>query len=213
MNYLQLVNDFMVETNMEDQIATVIGQIDDGLKATTWVKDAWIQIQRAERWSFMWSEGSFPTVANQAVYSLANQNRVNGDSVDIYSYRIPASKRFITPIDLNLVRFEDNTGSPTRVAEYPDGSIRLSPVPDAIHTVKYDLWAAPVVLASDFDVPSMPPQWHKIIVWRSIVNYAREQGKEWTGLYTAATREFNHMYADMQRQYLPPMGRKVPLTR
>ena len=43
MNYLQLVNDFMIETDMDDQIVTVTGQIDDGLKATIWIRDAWLQ--------------------------------------------------------------------------------------------------------------------------------------------------------------------------
>ena len=220
MNYRDLVNDFLIESSMDDQIATVEGQQDDALKATRWVRDAWVQIQRAERWSFMWEELVIDTFGGKASYSLAEQKRSRatvgrdlGSKVDITSLRIPASKKYLRHVDLNAIRFSETTGEPVRVARSPDESIRFSPVPDAAYTITCDSWCAPVFLTDDLDTPALAPQWHKAIVWMALANYAREQGKEWQGLYTSATREFNHVYADMLRFYLPEMKPTEPLVR
>ena len=213
MNYRDLVNDFLIESSMDDQIATVEGQQDDALRATRWVRDAWVQIQRSERWAFMWQEGSFTTAEGKASYSLVEQQRDLGSKADITSYRIPESKKYLRHVDLNAIRFSETTGEPVRVARSPDESIRFSPVPDAAYTITCDSWCAPVFLTDDLDVPDLAPQWHKAIVWLALANYAREQGKEWQGLYQSATRDFNHVYADMLRFYLPEMKPTDPLVR
>lgn len=213
MNYRDLVNDFLIESSMDDQIVTVEGQQDDALKATRWVRDAWVQIQRAERWSFMWKEGSFNTQKGKASYNLLEQQRALGSKAEITSYRIPASRKFLRHIELNAIRFSETVGEPVRVAMAPDESIRFSPVPDGVYEVNCDSWVAPVFLTDDLDTPALAPQWHKAIVWRALSNYAREQGREWDGLYQASTREFNHMYSDMTRFYLPEMQPTVPLVR
>ena len=206
MNYLQLVNDFMIESNIDDQVVTVTGQVDDSLKATTWVRDAWLQIQRSERWSFMAAEGSFNTVASTSTYTIAEEE------YDISSFRIAALSRDVYPIDLGHVRFQTTEAAPTRVAQLINRDVFFSPIPDAVYTITYDAWADPVTLTSDTDTPTLPAQFHKAIVWLALKNYAREQGAEWNGLYVAATREYNHMHSDMIRKYLPVMERKLPLT-
>ena len=213
MNYRDLVNDFLIESSMDDQIVTVLGQQDDALKSTLWIRDAWVQIQRAERWSFMWEEGSFDTQRGKASYDLVEQQRALGSKADITSYRLPASRKFLRHVELNGIRFSETTGEPVRVAHAPDESIRLSPVPDDTYTITCDSWRAPVFLTDDLDTPAIAPQWHKAIVWRALANYAREAGREWDGLYQAATREFNHVYSDMSRLYLPEMKPTVPLVR
>jgi len=209
MNYLQLVNDFMIETSMDDQISSVLAQLDDGLKATTWIRDAWTEIQRNETWKFRWAEGSFPTVAAQRRYTLAQQNRVAGDKLDRTQLTIGTGR--LTEVDYDLVRFSTSPGTPTLFSVRPDESIELYYIPNAIETVNYEYWKAPVVLADDTDTPDIDPDWHKAIVWKAIINYAREQGREWDGLYRAANREFKTIYSDMLIEFLPPYQGKVPL--
>ena len=209
MNYLQLVNDFLIETSMDDTIATVAAQLDDGLKASTWIRDAWTEIQRNEEWKFRWAEGSFSTVIAQSRYTLAEQSRVAGDKIDKANIWIGANQ--LDEIDYTLIRNDASTGSPSLFAIRPDESIVLSVIPDAVETVDFEYWVAPVVLTDDTDTPAIASDWHKAIVWKAIINYAREQGREWDGLYRAANREFNTIYSDMLSQFLPNYLGKVPL--
>jgi len=210
MNYLQLVNDFMIETDMDDQIVTVTGQIDDGLKATIWIRDAWLQIQRREKWEFLWYEGTMTTVASQSTYPKSDltTGRVNRDSL-----RLPATKSYVHAYSINSFRFSTDTGIPTKVAYLPNESMVLNPIPDAAYVITADCYAKPVTLMNDTDTPSMDEDFHKAIVWIAISNYAREQGAEWAGLYTVANREFNQIYSTMTNRYMPDMQPKVGLIK
>ena len=209
MNYLQLVNDFMIETDMDDQIVTVTGQIDDGLKATIWIRDAWLQIQRNEKWDFLWYEGTLTTVASQSTYAAST---ITTGDMDKEVLRLPAESKYIHQYDIEAIRFSTATGSPSKVAYLPDGSLVFSPIPDAVYSITGDCYAAPVTLTLDTDVPSMDSQFHKAIVWLAISNYAREQGADWQGLYVVANREFNQMYSTITNRYMPRMEPKVGLT-
>ena len=112
MNYLQLVNDFMIETDMDDQIVTVTGQIDDGLKATIWIRDAWLQIQRNEKWEWLWYEGTLTTVASQSTYVYTD---ITTDDLDRSSLRLPAESKYIHEYGIEAIRFDTATGSPSIV--------------------------------------------------------------------------------------------------
>jgi hypothetical protein len=218
MNYLQLVNDFMIETDMDDQIVTVTGQIDDGLKATIWIRDAWTQIQRNEKWDFMFREGFLPTIIGQDSYDISTiqYNNYPNDtigSVDINSFRNEATKTRMSQAYAESLRWQTGTGSPTRVALSRDATyVIVAPVPVVVEALTMDTWSSPIVLTLDTDTPTLAPEFHKAIVWVAISNYAREQGAEWNGLYLAANREFNQIYSTMTNRYMPRMFPKVGLT-
>mgnify|MGYP003633819842 FL=1 len=209
MNYLQLVNDFMIETDMDDQIVTVTGQIDDGLKATIWIRDAWLQIQRNEKWEWLWYEGTLTTVASQSTYVYTD---ITTDDLDRSSLRLPAESKYIHEYGIEAIRFDTATGSPSKVAYLPNRSLVFSPIPDAVYTITADCYSKPVTLTLDTDVPALDTQFHKAIVWLAISNYAREQGAEWAGLYVTANREYNQIYSTMTNRYMPRMEPKVGLT-
>ena len=207
MTYLELVNDFLIETGMEDPIATVTGQIDDGGQAVQWVRDAWTEIQRGEKWAFRWAEGSFDTVPGQKLYSPANA----GDTFDRTAFFNQSTKIPMLIGDYSELKYRDDEGEPTMVSIRPDRKLSLYYVPNDVYTIDYAYWAAPTALLDDGDIPSIDPSYHKAIVWKAITNYAREQGKEWNGLYVAANREYNSIYSDMLIEHLPPFLGKVPL--
>ena len=211
MNFKSLVNDFLVETQMDDAVATVLGQTDDAAQAVQWIRDAWIQIQRAERWSFMWSQASFTTAAGKDTYKPIEQNRGVGSKIDMTSFRDAINGTRLAPMDYHRLAVPSRAGSPSMVALLPNDSVVFNATPKEPAVYLYESWATPVVLTDDLDTPSAPAQFHKAIVWLAVTNYAREQGAEWNGLYTAATRDFNSVYSDMQRFYLPQMLPKVPL--
>lgn len=211
MNYLELVNDFMVETGMEDPITAIAGQIDDGLKAATWIKDAWLQIQRAEDWSFRWAEDSFNTVASQAGYTLAQQGLTAGDKIDRTSLKIVADSHRLNYVNYVDLEFETTEGKPARFGIKPDRSLLLNAIPDAVYQIDFAYHAAAVTLSADADTPSMDAEYHKAIVWLAVRNYAREQGKEWIGLYRSSNSDFNQIYSDMLNTFLPQWEGKIPL--
>lgn len=227
MNYRDLVNDFAIETQSFDKIATVIGQRDDELQGVTWVRDAWVQIQRAEGWDFMRVPYVMALEKGTYMYAPEIASDIGGSIVlDTFGYResidplrdyyhdvAPVSYIHWDSMRTHLGQGAESFGRPRRVSLRPDKSLFVSPTPDEDGFLLYEIYSAPVFLTDDLDVPSMPEAYHKAIVYLAVKNYAREQGKEWTGLYTSATREFNHIYNDMLRFYLPAMKPTVPLIR
>lgn len=212
MNYLQLVNDFLIETEMDDQQATVVDLLDDPLRATVWVRDAWLEIQRARNdWSFRWAEGNFDTIAAQREYTLTELGRVSGDIVNLSTLRIIAEKKRLDVAHYNKYEFMDSTGMPTWVSQKPNKNIGLYYIPDAAYTINFDYYSAPVTLADNADTPTLESAYHKAIVWLAVKNYAREQGGEWRGLYQAAQAEYLIVYHNMVNSFTPKMGRKVGL--
>jgi len=220
MNYLELVNDFLIETDYSDQVTTVVGLVSDEQRAAVWVRDAWTQIQRQERWSFMAQEGLILTNAGQSEYTLANigyvvplLNPPTVNRVDPTSFVNNTTEKYIRLVDRNRLRWQTDTGSVKFISINPDLSFTLGPIPDAVELIAMDTWTNPIVLVLDDDVPSMGAQYHKAIVWLAIANYAREQGGEWNGLRQAAHQEYNQMYANLSNDYLPFMEPKVGLLR
>jgi len=221
MNYLELVNDMLIETDYSDQITTVVGLTDDELRASIWVRDAWTQIQRQERWSFMAKEGNLFTVVGQSTYDLGDISYVVAplltaptvNRVDPTSFRNETTEIYMRGVSTNNLRWQTDTGSARLIAVNPDRSFVLGPIPSAVESLSMDTWTNPVVLSDDTDVPSMEPQYHKAIVWLAIANYAREQGGEWAGLRQTALHEYRIMLINLSNDYLPIMDRKVGLLR
>ena len=216
MNYLELVNDFLTETDYSDQVTSVGGLQDDELRAANWVRDSWVHIQRQERWSFMAKEGLLVTTAGQSDYSLSDIvygvapliGAPTVNRVDPTTFRNETTESYISAVILYKVRWQTDTGNIKHVAIRPDRSFVFSPIPDSSQQLSVDTWTNPVVLTLDTDTPSMEPQYHKAIVWLAIANYAREQGGEWDGLRKAAHQEYNQMYANLSNDYLPIMPPK-----
>lgn len=207
MNYLELVNDFLIETDFDNQLATVAEQQDDALKATKWIADAWVQIQRSDRWSFMWYPLTITTEVGVSQYEIPQFD------FDESSFRNDTTQTRMAQVGLESIRYNIAEGSPRYVALYPNRTVKFAPTPVSIENVGVDSWDEPVVLTDDYDVPAMDPSFHKAIVWIAISNYAREQGNEWSGLYQVANREFAQIYSTMQNRYLAKLERKVPLIK
>ena len=204
MNKLQLVNDFIIESGIDDEIGSTIGQTGELAQAVKWVEDAWLVIQRSRRWAYRWAEGSFNTVADQSIHTLSDQGRVIGDEVIIGSFWATSpttGQRYqLQPTDfsaMKVLRGSASTGAPRRISILPDKTIEFSPTPDGIYALDFEYFATPSLLTADLDVPELQEEFHKAIVWKALEQYAREQGKEWTGLYQAAIRNYNAIFSQM----------------
>lgn len=217
MNLLQLTNDYIKETGVGDPIGSVVNQLDEYGQAVSWVVDAWVEIQRSRNWNARWAEASFNAAVDTSSYSLTTLGRVSGDDLLLSSFAIQSDSGVYTslfPRHYSQIRHMINRDAaasqqPRFFAQFPDGSIRVYPLPDAVRAVRYEYYVAPVVLVDDLDTPNLDPKFHKAIVWKALEQYAREQGKEWDGLYQAAIRNFNAIYTEMLSQetgraYLAP---------
>lgn len=213
MNYLQLTNDFLIETQMEDQVSTLASIQDDVEQASVWIRDAWLEIQRKKRWNFRWAVDVFATTAGKRVYTLSEMGRTAGDEIDLDQVYVLNGTEKLDPFDWRASIGHYDTGTPQRVGQRPDEAILLDPIPDEAINIVTEYFRAPQVLIADDNEPYMDPSFHKAIVWKAIQNYAREQGNEWRGLYEAADREFADMYGVMLHRFLSQMVEKVPLVR
>jgi len=212
MNYLQLVNDFLTESSLSDPVGAIGSDNYEGRKSALWVKDSWIEIQRARRWKFRWAEGSFSMVVNQGVYTLADLTLTSGVAfvnsefflVDTLGKRHPLTQKSPSEIK-SKNRISTESGTPRFIAEKLNGDLEFYPKPDTTFSIEYEYYVAPVTLTTDLDVPSMPPEYHKAITWKALENYAREEGAEWRGLYQTALRNYSGIYTELVNTQLPPL--------
>lgn len=212
MNYLQLTNDFLIETQMDDTVQTLTSLQDDVEQAATWIRDAWLEIQRNRNWKFRWAVDVFPTVAGKRIYTLEDIGRVAGDDIDLKNLTLLNGTVPLTQFNWRDSIGDYSTGTPMRVGERPDEALVIDPIPDAVHNIVYEYFTAPQILIADDDEPRMDPSFHKAIVWRAVQAYAREQGNEWRGLHREAKDAYKEIYAAMLNRYLPQMTKR-PLHR
>ncbi|MCJ8335447.1 MAG: hypothetical protein MJH10_14570 [Epibacterium sp.] len=208
MNYLQLVNDFFIETDAHPVVTTLTGPTleDDTEKAKVRIRDAWLEIQRKRNWNFRWAVDTFTTVASQRIYTLTDLGRVAGDDIVLDEMYLQDGTIPFGVINWRSTIGIYTQGTPLHVGERPDEALVLDPIPDAAYSIIYEYYRAPQVLVTDTDEPYMSPEFHKAIVWLAIKNYAREQGNEWRSLYEQARLEFANAYTDILNHYYPMLA-------
>lgn len=210
MNYLQLVNDFLLESSLGDTVGSITTDSFEGRKSALWIKDAWVEIQRARLWKFRWAEGSFVTTIDKSNYTLADLVLAEGVSLinsEFYITGASGIKTKLIPSFYTVIkskkRVSEEAGLPRYISEKPNGDFELYPKPSGEYTVDYEYYTAPIVLADAADVPAFPSEYHKAITWKALENYAREEGGEWKGLYQTAIRNYNAVYRQLINTQLP----------
>jgi hypothetical protein len=204
MNLLQLANDFILESESLNPVGSVQGQDFDLQQLVTWIRDAWIDIQSSRLWDFRWAEGSFQTVASKGSYSpmdlgLDPEADLKQDYLFIQSDSAFLGKVKFYPYDKlkHKIRQYPREGKPDYATVLPNGYLTLYPTPAEALTINFEYYKEPQFLIQDNDEPRFPQRHHKIITWKALEHYAREQGAEWQGLYQAAIRNYNKEYSKM----------------
>ena len=182
-------------------------------------QDAYRDIQSLrEEWDFLVDKRSFNTVIGQTDYSLLN----------IFNTAIPDFKKYdedsfiITDTDgkrnylKNITRPEmdqlslnnENINIPTRFAiEEKDSSVIFEPIPGMIYNVAFRYWRNPEVLSADTQVPSMPPAFHQLIIYKSLEKLAVYLSSP--ELYREYATETAKMQGQLMRMYIPTMTLKA----
>lgn len=169
---------------------TVVGQTGESKRLVDWIADAWFEIQALHRnWKFQRASTTFVTVNAQYAYTPLQA----GIAANTFGEWIPDSFRiYTTAAGVGSEQFADifrdydtwrdtwyfganrnQVSMPQQIAIAPDDSLVLGPSPLAGYTVVADYYKAPVRLALDADVPTLPFRHDPvIIVYLALKKYA-----------------------------------------
>ena len=194
MNYLDLVTKTWHKCGCSGSPpATVVGQTTgDAGDIVAWVNDAWNDIQTAhEDWGWMRQTTTFTTVNGQGNYPFGTAAGQNGIVLTNFGMWVPDSSRnYVTATGTNSEIFMGDIAyetwrnryqygalritpsRPMEIAVAPDKTLCLGPVSLAGYTVSRDYYTAPVELVADADIPALPLQFHRLIVYGAMKLYA-----------------------------------------
>jgi hypothetical protein len=152
-------------------MSTVVGATGEALRLTSWVSNAWIDIQNSHQdWDFLRTTTSFVTIAGKGAYSLAE---CGISPASTFNYWVKDSVRnFVTADGVASEVFMEYMGSYDRWRDAylygalrqvktrpivftiaPDKSLCLGPIADAGYTVIADYFIAPQPMVVDADTP------------------------------------------------------------
>lgn len=192
--FLQLVNQTMVEAGTAGSALTTLqGSLSaEAIRFKNWINYEWQRIQADKvQWQWMRQSGTFPTLANQAQYTIAAIGATSTPAFAAATFGnwIRRSFRFyLDPAfgDEQLAAFitwdqfrdlylyganRTNSSRPVAFTVGPDKSLWLGMRPDQVYTCVYEYYQSAIGLSADADTPAMPAQYHDLIVFRALKAY------------------------------------------
>lgn len=217
-SFLDLVQRFAVEVGIaDDGPTTVLSQTGESARLVNAVATAWIDLQKVHPdWGFLLvTPGvSFTTIAGQALYTPTQAGVLAGavgqwrrESFRCYHTSTgQSSEIYLTYIPYDQWRDLYQYGSlrttrvqPTVMTVLPNFSLGLQ-TPLEGYTITGEYYAAPVQLALDADIPTIPSQHIMGIVYLAMMTYG---GYESAGeVYQIGQQKFNLVRAQMEKDRL-----------
>lgn len=219
MTYLQLCQRLRQEAGISGTgPTTTISQVGEYKRLCDWIATAWFDIQAIHQdWRFLRATATFTTVASQYGYTTLQA----GIAANTFGRWIHGSGRIYktatgltSEIFLDWIAYEDwrdlwlfganrsVEAPPIHFTLGPDDSVILAPKPPVGYTVSLDYYKAPVLLALDADVPTLPFRHdHMIIVYQALKAYASfESAPE---VYARADAEYKRLLNRLEIDQLP----------
>jgi hypothetical protein len=188
MTFLQLVQRLKRECGVSGaDPATLQGVLPGEIaRLANWASEAWMEIQRERSdWFFLRQPVSFTATAaagrsytpTQAGIPLLASYKL--DSFRCYASALGQSNEQILPwlpydSFRNLYLFGANAQQQTRPVLFsvdPQKNFVLGPAPNADHVISGEAFLAPQPLVLDADAPSMPSQFHMLVVYKAMQYY------------------------------------------
>lgn len=196
MNRLALVQALFRESRLPGTApASTASQSGRNGDLVAWIDEAWNEIQRSHNGRWRWLRRAFTvdTVADDDDYAYSEVTDVaasaaisrfrdwdldpdeppliylTSDGISTQGEMVPLSWRdFRDMYGIGSV----TSGYPRHISADPARTLRLGVPPDAIYTVTGNYWRGNQTLAVDGDEPEMPDDYHMLVVWQAITNYA-----------------------------------------
>ena len=155
-----------------------------------WVRDAATKCQTArQRWPFYESQWSFNTVASTATYAFGVIQSADNHIAEVVRLKGPTRDLEFQPIRvrdaMNQTVGSETVGSPRYWSLWPDSTIVLDPVPDAVEAIQVHGYTEPSDWVSDgaSAVSDMPDMFDTVILnWATGRAYA-QQDEPQTSVY------------------------------
>lgn len=184
-----------------DGPTSVLNQVGILKKIVDRTQRAWVDIQASPPyWKFLRNQLSVPLVVGTREYNvrtdwlLTTVDKWNRDASFIYKISTE-DENLLTWVEYTKWRRKYRsytTGRPTELTETLNGNVAFNRVPDYAYHVTLDYWMTPELLQVNDDIPSSPEHFHDVIVWKSVMLFAGNEGA--TELYNYALSQFTPMY-------------------
>jgi hypothetical protein len=188
MNFLELVKRTFTESGLSGVgPASVTNQTGMNAKLVNWVRDAWIDIQAAHQsWKFLRKKEVRTLAVSKRVYAMVGD--LNLPSVRKWDERVlfirdtatgeRAPLRYLDYDDFELAYATFQPGRPSTFTVDPDYNICFNATPDKAYAVDFHFWMTGEKLVEPEDVPSIPEDYHMVIVWKALTRYTSHDGAE-----------------------------------
>jgi hypothetical protein len=215
--FIQLVQDLKREAGVSGAVPSAVtsqpAEID---RLVNWILKAYTDIQNKHTdWQFLRADVSIDATASTSTYTATDAGIANlfgewiMDSFRIFRADLGVTDEQVVDAcswdamrDGYLIGAQrTSAGRPTRIAQKPDQSLALWPLPDQSYTVVGEYYKTAQTLTATTDVPVFPGKYHDMIVWRALMYYAGyESAPE---LYAVGQKEFNRLMTRMEGAQLP----------
>jgi len=230
MTLLGLVNRVRQECQVSgiQNLTTVQGATGQTLDFVNWINAAWQDIQETKSdWNFMRANFTFNTNTSTPTQSYSPTDAgINAtfcnwkkDSCRIYSVTLGLPNEMILPW-ITYDEFRNlwiygaqrtNYQRPVMFTTDPGKNFLLGGIPDISgYSVNGEYFTLPIVLSADTDTPTMPTQYHMLIVYRAMEHYGMAEAAP--EVLSRGQRESTKMLARLTIDQLPVLGFGLPLA-
>lgn len=225
MTFLEIVQKVAQESGTVGNLSepsTVTGQSGRLLRIVNWTQDAYTDIQTMHP-HWLWMRGTFSgsLLTGTREYSgtdLTATRFARFAFRDNKSTRVSVYDPAVGQDDEGFLEYRQyeafyeaclvgaaatQTGKPQLMTVTPEGKIAVYPLPDKTYTVRGMYHKSPEELTADADIPAMPVEYHRAIVWGALVllgtyDEAAPQLPIWRSQRDA-------LISRMEAAWLPPM--------
>lgn len=218
MNFLELVRDLYKESGESFSGGATAVTADgstvsyDDLVAG-WINEAWLKIQREHmNWKWMWSEWELTLNTADQDYTLPTPTGTNSaikhidwsSGVTIWTAGSPDDYSEVRHVQHKMSprRYRaQNSTKPSYCDVLPNGKLRLNCVPDQAYVIGGEGYRAPWKMTANTDIPDMPENYHKLIVWVALMDHARWEASP--DQLQVGMVEMNELFMQLREDQLP----------
>lgn len=225
MNLLEICNRIKRKCRITGAAMTSVSttQAEEFARVVDWANEAWMLLQRKRPdWKWMRYSMTFPTVAAQPTYTLAQIQATGSGFSDFGNWARDTFRCYTTSVGTNdeveitwlpydqwrdVYQIGANRATETRPTQFtitPALGIGLGCTPAAGYTISGDYYKVATEMAAIDDTPSLPSQFHMAIVYRAMMLYGvSESAPE---IYDEGAANFKAIMQEIEGQQLTEIG-------
>ena len=196
MNFLALCNRLKRKARVTGAAMTSVSttQAEEFARLVDFTNEAWMFLQRKRPdWKWMRYSMTFPTVAAQPTYTLAQIESTGSGFTNFGNWSRDTFRCYTTAVGTN-----------DEVEITPELGIGLGCTPAVGYTISGDYYKVATEMTAIDDTPSLPSQFHMAIVYRAMMLYGvSESAPE---IYDEGAANFKAIMQEIEGQQLTEIG-------